>query len=77
MRGNGKIQFTQGVWICSYQEIKSLSVVLREMLIRTQSVKIIQENKGEKKDMLYSYLTSNEFVQQIEAIVEGFYRIAQ
>lgn len=67
-----KFGLRQGVWICSYQEIKSLSVVLREMLIRTQSVKIIQENKGEKKDMLYSYLTSNEFVQQIEAIVEGF-----
>ncbi|MCY7361985.1 MAG: DUF2130 domain-containing protein, partial [Ignavibacteria bacterium] len=62
----------QGVWICSYQELKGLSLVLREMLIKTQSVKIVHENQGEKKDMLYNYLTSNEFVQQIEAIVEGF-----
>ncbi|MBK7444794.1 MAG: DUF2130 domain-containing protein [Ignavibacteria bacterium] len=62
----------QGVWVCSFSEIKGLSIVLREMLIKTQSVRIVQENKGEKKDMLYNYLTSNEFVQQIEAIVEGF-----
>ena len=31
-----------------------------------------QENKGDKMHMLYDYLTSNEFRQQVEAIVEGF-----
>ncbi len=40
----------QGVWVCSFNEIKGLSIVLREMLIKTQSVRIVQENKGEKKD---------------------------
>lgn len=67
-----KFGLRQGIWICSFHEIKSLSVVLREMLIRIHSVKIVQENKDEKMDMLYNYLTGSEFVQQIEAIVEGF-----
>lgn len=67
-----KFGLRNGVWVCSFQEIKSLSFVLREMLIRSHSVKAVQENKGEKMDMLYSYLTSNEFVKQIESIVEGF-----
>jgi hypothetical protein len=31
-----------------------------------------QENKGEKMQMLYNYLTGNEFRGQMEAIVEGF-----
>lgn len=61
-----------GVWICNFQEIKSLSFVLREMLIKTQSVRTAQENKGEKMGLLYNYLTSLEFKQQVESIVEGF-----
>lgn len=61
-----------GVWVCGFQEIKSLAFVLREMLLMTHSVKLVQENKGDKMELLYNYLTSNEFRQQVEAIVEGF-----
>jgi hypothetical protein len=61
-----------GVWICKFQEVGSLSFVLREMLIKTQSAKISQENKGDKMELLYSYLTSNEFVQNIKRIVENY-----
>lgn len=61
-----------GVWICGFNEVKSLSFVLREMLIKTNSVKMVQENKGDKMELLYSYLTSNEFVQNIKRIVENY-----
>ncbi len=61
-----------GVWICEYHEVSSLSFVLREMLIKIQSVKISQENKGDKMELLYSYLTGNEFVQNIKRIVENY-----
>ena len=61
-----------GVWICTFQEVKSLSFVLREMLIKMQSVKSSEENKGDKMVLLYNYLTSNEFVQNIERIVENY-----
>ncbi|MBN2286915.1 MAG: DUF2130 domain-containing protein [Tissierellales bacterium] len=61
-----------GVWICSFHEVKSLSFVLREMLIKTNSVKLSQENKGDKMELLYNYLTSNEFVQNIKRIVENY-----
>jgi len=62
----------EGVWICSFQEVKSLSFVLREMLIKTNSVKLAQENKGDKMELLYTYFTSNEFVQNIKQIVENY-----
>ncbi|HAY34272.1 MAG TPA: DUF2130 domain-containing protein [Ignavibacteria bacterium] len=61
-----------GVWICNFSEVKSLSLVLREMLLRTHTVKTVNENRGDKMEMLYSYLTSSEFRQQVESIVEGF-----
>ena len=61
-----------GVWICGFHELKSLSLVLREMLIKTHSVKTSEENKGDKMELLYNYLTSNEFVQNIKRIVENY-----
>jgi hypothetical protein len=61
-----------GVWICSFQEVKSLSFVLREMLIKTNSVKLSQENKSDKMELMYSYLTSTEFVQSIKRVVENY-----
>jgi hypothetical protein len=61
-----------GVWICGFHELKSLSLVLREMIIKTHSVKKSEENKGDKMELLYNYLTSNEFVQNIERIVENY-----
>lgn len=61
-----------GVWICGFHEVKSVSFVIREMLLRTHSVKLSQENKGEKMELLYNYLTSAEFVQTIKRIVENY-----
>ncbi|MBN8693261.1 MAG: DUF2130 domain-containing protein [Bacteroidetes bacterium] len=61
-----------GVWICNYNEIKSLAFVLRDGLIKINNALVSQDNKGDKMQMLYDFLTGNEFKQQIEAIVEGF-----
>ena len=61
-----------GIWICTYAEVQSLSFVLREMLIRMNSVKQAQENKGDKMELLYNYLTGTEFVHNIERIVENY-----
>ncbi|MCA0365750.1 MAG: DUF2130 domain-containing protein [Bacteroidetes bacterium] len=62
----------EGVWICGFHEVKSLVFVLREILIRTQTARSANENKADKMSILYNFLTSNQFRQQIEAIVEGF-----
>ena len=62
----------EGIWICSYEEFKGLSAVLRESIIQISSAVASQENRGDKMHMLYDYLTSNTFRLQVEAIVEGF-----
>lgn len=61
-----------GVWICSFSEVVALTTALRHTIIRIAETKKAEENKGEKMQMLYSYLTGIEFRQQIETIVEGF-----
>ena len=61
-----------GIWICTYNEFKGLSAVLRQSIIKLASVKISQENRGDKMSLLYDFLTSNEFRLQMEGIVEGF-----
>ena len=71
-KGMERMGLLEGIWVCSFEEFKALSFILRHHIIHlAQSVKS-QENKGDKMSMLYSYLTSNEFRMQIEAIVEGF-----
>lgn len=61
-----------GVYICSYEEFKALSGILREALIKISDTKSLQENKHEKSAVLYNYLTSTEFKFQIETIVNAF-----
>lgn len=61
-----------GIWICSFDEFKGLCYVLRESVILLDAAICAQENKGGKMEMLYEFLTGNEFRMQIEAIVEGF-----
>ncbi len=61
-----------GVWICSFSEVIALTTALRHTILRIAETKKAEENKGEKMQMLYSYLTGTEFRQQIETIAEGF-----
>ena len=61
-----------GVWVCTFEEFKGLSSVLRESVIKLNHAKKAQENKTDKMSLLYNYLTSTEFSMQIEAIVEAF-----
>jgi hypothetical protein len=61
-----------GVWICSFSEVIALTTALRHTIMRVADTKKLEENKGEKMQMLYNYLTGNEFRQNIETIVEGF-----
>ena len=62
----------EGIWVCTFEEFKGLSKVLRQSIIQVSNAVVSQENKGDKMLMLYDFLTSNEFKLQMEGIVEGF-----
>ena len=62
----------EGVYICSYQEVKSVALLLRNAILKVYDTKKSQVNKGDKMSFLYDYLISNEFNEQWKAIGEGF-----
>lgn len=61
-----------GVYICSFQEVKSVALLLRNAILKIYDTKKSQVNKGDKMSFLYNYLTSNEFSEQWKAVGEGF-----
>jgi len=67
----------EGVYICSYQEVKSVALLLRNALLKIYDTKKSQVNKGDKMSFLYDYLISNEFNEQWKAIGEGFRQMRQ
>lgn len=71
-KGMERVGLVDGVWVCSFEEFKGLSFVLREGIIQMSIAVSSQDNKGEKMVMLYNFLISNEFRLQVEGIVEGF-----
>lgn len=71
-RGMDKFGEKDGVWVCNFSEIKSIAYMLRDGIIRVSNATRSQVNRGDKMQLLYSYLTSGEFAEQWKAIREGF-----
>ena len=62
----------EGIWICRFQDLDSLVIVLRESLVQISRAMLVNQNKGDKMSLLYTYLTGPEFRMQIESMVDGF-----
>jgi hypothetical protein len=75
--GVDKFVIRDGVWICSFREIRSLTMALRYALVQVQAVTITQQGKETKMELLYNYLTSQEFRGAFEAIIDGFNEIRE
>lgn len=61
-----------GIWVCSFQEVRALACVLRQGILQVAEVQTARQNQGEKMQVLYNYLTSTEFRQCMEGIVQTF-----
>jgi len=61
-----------GVYVCTFAEVRSLSAVLRTSVIKVFGITQSQKGRGDKMSLLYDYLTGNEFSEQWQAIREGF-----
>lgn len=66
-----------GVYICTFSEVRSVALLLRNALLKITEARKSQENKGDKMVMLYDYLTGTEFSEQWKAIREGFMTMRQ
>ena len=59
----------EGIWICSFPDVKLIASLLRDSLIKHYETIKVLDNVSDKKETLYKYMTSNEFKQKWEAIV--------
>lgn len=66
-----------GVWICSFDEVKAVSYILRDGVMKLSNLAKSQDNRGDKMHLLYDYLTSTEFSEQWKAIREGYMSMRQ
>ena len=61
-----------GVFICSYTHFKALVPVIRDNIIKQKLISTSQENKGGKMEMLYDFITGNEYRLHVQAIIDSF-----
>lgn len=64
--------YKEGIYVTNFDCLLSVAKVLRMVIIKEQSIKQSVVGKNEKMEVLYNYLSGNEFRQRIEAIVEAF-----
>ena len=60
------------IWVTEWKYVVPLTIALREQMIMMEQVKNSLKGKDEKMDMLYGYLTSTEFRDKIQNIIEAF-----
>jgi hypothetical protein len=62
----------EGVWLCSEKIVRPVAETLREILIQTSNLKIQSEGSSRKADLIYSYLASSQFAQNLRAVFQSF-----
>ncbi|MHA4846594.1 DUF2130 domain-containing protein [Flavitalea antarctica] len=72
-----RYEFRDGVWICGFSDTKLLTASLREGLLRIHSIAKAQDGKEDKIQLLYDYMTSQEFSTKWKSIREVFRNMQQ
>lgn len=70
--GMTRFGLVDGIWVCTFLEFKALAILFRYNLARIGEVIASQENRGEKMNMIYRYVTGVEFKQKLEAAFESY-----
>lgn len=69
---DGKYALIDGVWVTTLLNVRDMSLMLRYGLLKTHAVMASQSGKNDKMGLLYNYLTSQEFKNTFESILDGF-----
>lgn len=61
-----------GIWVTDLAHYPALAIALRDQLQQVAFARAASQGKNEKMEMLYRYLSGEEFRHRVEAIVEAF-----
>lgn len=64
-----------GVWVCHRNSLVPLIKVLKQMVLKVSSALTSQENKSDKVHLLYDFLLSDTFKQQVGGIIDAYIRL--
>ena len=62
----------EGVWVSDYKSVVGLATALRHGLIEVARQKLVTAGRDSVKDVIYEYVTGNEFAMHIKAVVNAF-----
>jgi hypothetical protein len=62
----------EGVWIVAFNLVLPVATIIRKNLLDVAFEKAVSSHKGGKSEVLYDYITSHEFRQQVEAMMEVY-----
>lgn len=60
------------IWVTDIPSALSLALALRTLLIQVDRANAVKAGKNEKMELVYDYVTGNEFRHRVEAIVDAF-----
>lgn len=60
------------IWITDFSSVTGLATVLRQLLIEVTRQKFISAGQTSMKDLIYEYVTGQEFSMHIKAVVSAF-----
>lgn len=75
--GVDRYNFTikEGIIIVHYHNVIPIITLLRTQLYEMTRIKTFNVNKDEKLELLYKYLTGEEFKQKVSVVVEAFHNM--
>lgn len=62
----------EGIFVTNWECLFGVSAQIRLALIKESQIKSSVVGKNERMEIIFNYLSSNQFVQKVEAIVEAF-----
>jgi len=62
----------ENVWVCRFVELEALAMALRVALIKAQTAVKSEEGKGDKMALLYDYMMSQEFTNEMRLVYDSY-----
>jgi hypothetical protein len=65
------------VWVSRFDAARPLAQALRSTLLELHKLRLANQGRSEKMELVYNYICSAQFAQRVKAVVDGFEAMRQ